>query len=70
MGNAQQGRQPRRQPQSTLGPYPLNKGNHWRSNCSSFQVEGEIPPPMDLWVSEPPVQDPLLNINAEEPQVA
>jgi hypothetical protein len=31
-------------------------------------MEGEVPPPMDLW-SWPPVHAPLTNIDIEEPQV-
>jgi hypothetical protein len=41
------GGQPGRQPHAQPGPYPLCKGNHWRSKCPHLQMEGEVPPPMD-----------------------
>jgi hypothetical protein len=36
------------QPLPQPGPCPLCKGNHWRSKCPHLQMEGGVPPPMDL----------------------
>jgi hypothetical protein len=48
---------------------PICKDNHWRSKCPHLQMEGRVPPPLDLWVLEPPVQAPFLDIKIEGPWV-
>jgi hypothetical protein len=45
--DAQKGGQHGRQSHPQPGPYPLCKGNHWRSKCPCIQMEGEVPPPVD-----------------------
>jgi hypothetical protein len=63
------GGQPGRYPWPPLGPWPLCKGNHWKSHCPHLHSEKRPDGSTECFVLGPLVQAPVLVIQIEEHRV-